>query len=123
LTRTREVTHVKDEQSQERRRRDLLNDLYGTEVPAGISGQLLRTVDVANLFQVSERTVSEWARQGRIPSVRTPGGHRRYPADQVRRLLAAAEEGHEPLAEEPNPGDDPPPSTVTNIGTRRRANG
>jgi len=39
------------------------------------------------LFQVSERAVTEWARRGRISSVRTPGGHRRYPADQVRQLL------------------------------------
>jgi excisionase family DNA binding protein len=40
---------------------------------------------------VSERTVAEWARRGRIPSVRTPGGHRLYPADQVRRLLVVSE--------------------------------
>ncbi len=108
------------EQSQERRRRDLLNDLYGTEVPASIGGQLLRTVDVAQLFQVSERTVSEWARQGRIPSVRTPGGHRRYPADQVRRLLEAAEEGYRPPSED-SALAAARSSMVTDIGTRRSA--
>ena len=53
-------------------------------------GRLLRTREVALLFQVSERAVTDWARKGRIPSVRTPGGHRRYPADQVRELLARA---------------------------------
>ncbi len=89
---------MSDEQSQERRRRDLLANLYGNEVPPSIGGPLLRTADVAQLFQVSERTVSEWARQGRIPSVRTPGGHRRYPADQVRLLLEAAEEGYTPAS-------------------------
>lgn len=83
---------MRDEASQEGRRRALLADLYGDEVPNAVGGQLLRTVDVARLFQVSERTVSEWARLGRIPSVRTPGGHRRYPADQVERLLKASEE-------------------------------
>ncbi|MGI8751118.1 MAG: helix-turn-helix domain-containing protein [Acidimicrobiales bacterium] len=114
---------MSDEQSQERRRRDLLNDLYGADVPASIGGQLLRTVDVARLFQVSERTVSEWARQGRIPSVRTPGGHRRYPADQVRRLLEAAEEGYRPPAEDQTSVGDLPSSTVTDIGTRRFAKG
>jgi excisionase family DNA binding protein len=72
-----------------RQRDDLLNDLFGTNggVPLGMSERLLRTCDVALLFQVSERTVSEWARRGRVPSVRTPGGHRRYPADQIRQLL------------------------------------
>ncbi len=114
---------MSDEQSQERRRRDLLKDLYGAEVPASIGGQLLRTVDVAHLFQVSERTVSEWARQGRIPSVRTPGGHRRYPADQVRRLLEAAEEGYRAPREEQASVGDLPSSTVTDIGARRYARG
>lgn len=70
-------------------RTSLLADLFGTgeAVPAEISERLLRTCDVALLFQVSERTVSEWARKGRVPSVRTPGGHRRYPAEQIRQLL------------------------------------
>lgn len=58
-----------------------------------LAGRLLRTREVARLFQVSERTVAEWARRGRIPSVRTPGGHRLYPADQVRKLLVATEHG------------------------------
>lgn len=79
------------QEHEERRRQDLLANLYGADVPETVSGELLRTVDVARLFQVSERTVSEWARQGRIPSVRTPGGHRRYPAGPVRQLLREAE--------------------------------
>ena len=37
------------------------------------------------------RTVAEWARRGRIPSVRTPGGHRRYPSEQIVSLLREAE--------------------------------
>jgi excisionase family DNA binding protein len=40
---------------------------------------------------VSERAVTDWARRGRIPSVRTPGGHRRYPADEVWALLGRAD--------------------------------
>ena len=68
----------------------LLAELFAdTAVPAMLAGRLLRTREVAQLFQVSERTVAEWARRGRIPSVRTPGGHRLYPADEVRRLLTA----------------------------------
>lgn len=49
--------------------------------------RLLRTREVAMLFQVSERAVTDWAARGRLPSVRTPGGHRRYPAGAVRELL------------------------------------
>jgi excisionase family DNA binding protein len=72
----------------------LLARLFGDEaVPPSLSDELLRTRDVARAFQVSERTVAEWARRGRIPSVRTPGGHRLYPADKIRDLLRAAEGG------------------------------
>lgn len=55
-----------------------------------LRGRLLRTSEVALLFRVSERAVTDWARRGRIPSVRTPGGHRRYPADDVMSLLSAS---------------------------------
>lgn len=72
------------------RRQRLLQDMFGAEVPSGLDGNLLRTSDVAVLFQVSERTVSDWARRGRIPSVRTPGGHRRYPAERIRGLVEAS---------------------------------
>jgi excisionase family DNA binding protein len=69
------------------RRRELLAHLFGSKVPPGLTGQLLRTADVAALFHVSERTVSDWARRGRIPSVQTPGGHRRYPAAEIQRIM------------------------------------
>ncbi len=81
-----------DDDVQESQRRTLLVELFGSDVPSGLEGQLLRTADVAALFQVSERTVSEWARRRRIPSVRTPGGHRRYPAEEIRHLLARTED-------------------------------
>jgi excisionase family DNA binding protein len=72
---------------QDTHRHHLLSILFGSHVPHGLEGQLLRTSDVATLFQVSERTVSEWAKRGQIPSVRTPGGHRRYPADGILALV------------------------------------
>ena len=76
------------------RRAALLAELFGTqEIPATLTGRLLRTREVASLFQVSERTVASWARRGHLSSVRTPGGHRLYPADEVRRLLLAAGDG------------------------------
>ena len=68
-------------------RQALVQELFGADSAGHFEGRLLRTREVALLFQVSERAVTDWARKGRIPSVRTPGGHRRYPADQVRALL------------------------------------
>ena len=69
-------------------RQALVQELFGVDsAAAGFEGRLLRTREVALLFQVSERAVTDWARKGRIPSVRTPGGHRRYPAHEVRALL------------------------------------
>ncbi len=84
--------------SQETQRHHLLGLLFGADVPEALEGQLLRTADVATLFQVSERTVSEWAKRGQIPSVRTPGGHRRYPADGIRILLQLGREGGQPTS-------------------------
>ena len=75
-------------------RTELLDELFGPRgAPETLAERLLRTSDVAVLFQVSERTVSEWGRRGRIPSVRTPSGHRRYPANAIKELLIAASEG------------------------------
>jgi excisionase family DNA binding protein len=74
------------------RREALVKELIGDGIlPTALQGRLLRTREVALLFQVSERAVTDWARKGRIPSVRTPGGHRRYPADEVWALLRSSE--------------------------------
>jgi excisionase family DNA binding protein len=53
----------------------------------------LTRTDVAHLFQVSPSTVTRWAREGRIPAKRTPGGHYRYPAPEMRRLAGTAAPG------------------------------
>ncbi len=39
------------------------------------------------MFGVDPKTVTRWARTGLLQPVRTLGGHRRYPADQVHKLL------------------------------------
>ena len=107
------------ENVQETRRYQLLGVLFGSDVPQALKGQLLRTSDVATLFQVSERTVSEWAKRGQIPSVRTPGGHRRYPADGIRALL---QEGRAPGAERADDaGTTRAPASVTDLSDRRPA--
>jgi excisionase family DNA binding protein len=38
---------------------------------------------VADAFRVDPKTVTRWARQGKIRFIRTPGGHRRYVAADV----------------------------------------
>jgi excisionase family DNA binding protein len=55
--------------------------------PDWIDEQLLRPGQVAALFQVSRRTISDWARAGKLDAIITPGGHRRFRAKQVRALL------------------------------------
>lgn len=72
----------------ETERARLVQDLQRGADAGTLSGRLLRTREVAVLFEVSERAVTDWATRGRIPSIRTPGGHRRYPADAVAELLA-----------------------------------
>jgi excisionase family DNA binding protein len=50
--------------------------------------RLLTPAEVAALFGVDPKTVTRWARTGKLSAIRTLGGHRRYPADQVEALLA-----------------------------------
>jgi len=40
--------------------------------------ELVKTKDVADMFGVDVRTVRRWTTVALIPSIRTPGGHRRY---------------------------------------------
>jgi excisionase family DNA binding protein len=47
----------------------------------------LRTAQVAELLQVSPKTVSRWAQEGMLPYFRTLGGHRRYPDAEIWALL------------------------------------
>jgi excisionase family DNA binding protein len=49
-------------------------------------GRLLTRAEVAELFQVSPSTVTRWAEAGKLPSVKTLGGHRRYEAKAVMAL-------------------------------------
>ncbi|MBV9661432.1 MAG: helix-turn-helix domain-containing protein [Acidimicrobiales bacterium] len=54
--------------------------------------QLLRSHEVATIFDVTERTVINWAAAGKLPSLRTIGGHLRFRRDDVMRLLSGAQE-------------------------------
>lgn len=48
---------------------------------------LLTPSEVAALFRVDPKTVTRWAKTGKISSIRTLGGHRRYRESEVKLLL------------------------------------
>ena len=47
----------------------------------------LRPAEVADLLSVSPKTVSRWAKEGKLPFMNTLGGHRRYPEAEIRKLV------------------------------------
>ena len=50
------------------------------------SSPYLQTAEVANILHVTPKTVSRWAKEGKLPFLTTLGGHRRYPAAEIRQL-------------------------------------
>ncbi len=46
----------------------------------------LKTAEVADLLHVSPKTVTRWAKDGKLPHSRTLGGHRRFPAGSIQKL-------------------------------------
>lgn len=48
---------------------------------------LLTPAEVASLFRVDPKTVTRWANAGKITTVRTLGGHRRFSQTEIRGLL------------------------------------
>src|SRR4029450_1660692 len=57
----------------------------------------LTASQAASLREFSPKTVSRWAKEGKLPFVRTLGGHRRYPDSEIRALVDS-------LAERPGGG-------------------
>lgn len=49
--------------------------------------ELLTPAEVARLFRVNPKTVTRWARAGKIQAIRTLGGHRRFRSSDIRRFL------------------------------------
>ncbi len=56
---------------------------------------LLTPAEVASMFRVDPKTVTRWAKAGKLSSIRTLGGHRRYRADEVRKFLDGGLPGEE----------------------------
>lgn len=48
---------------------------------------LMTTKEVATAFAVDPKTVTRWAKTGKLTAVRTLGGHRRYRRDEIKSLL------------------------------------
>ena len=51
--------------------------------------RLLTPAEVASLFRVDPKTVTRWAKSGKLTSIRTLGGHRRYKESEVKALLSS----------------------------------
>jgi excisionase family DNA binding protein len=48
--------------------------------------------EVADLLHVSPKTVSRWTKEGKLPFLKTLGGHRRYPEAEIRDLAEGLRE-------------------------------
>jgi len=61
-------------------------------VPQPTEPRYLRTTQAAELLHVAPKTVTRWAQEGRLPYLRTLGGHRRYPDAEIRALVETLSE-------------------------------
>jgi excisionase family DNA binding protein len=57
--------------------------------------QLLTPSEVAAMFRVNPKTVTRWARAGKISAIRTLGGHRRFKASEIQKYLEQVDESTE----------------------------
>ncbi|MFF0572534.1 BldC family transcriptional regulator [Streptosporangium saharense] len=55
----------------------------------GPAERLLTPGEVAHIFGVDPKTVNRWSLTGKIPSLKTPGGQRRYRQSDIDALLGA----------------------------------
>jgi excisionase family DNA binding protein len=69
-----------------RRTRKVEGVIMATRTPE--SEPLLTPAEVATMFRVDPKTVTRWAKAGKLSAIRTLGGHRRYRESEVRSLLA-----------------------------------
>jgi excisionase family DNA binding protein len=50
--------------------------------------KMLTPQQVADIFAVDPKTVTRWAQAGKIPCIRTLGGHRRFKQSVIEKLVA-----------------------------------
>ena len=53
--------------------------------------ELMTPAEVADVFRVDPKTVARWANSGKMPSIRTLGGHRRFRRADIEALLKASD--------------------------------
>ena len=83
--------------------------------------ELLTPSEVASLFRVDPKTVTRWAKAGKLTSIRTWGGHRRFRAEEVYSLLQQTT-GQRPASQVPIPQQSNARSnTIDLAGTRDAA--
>jgi excisionase family DNA binding protein len=59
---------------------------------ATTSPSYLLAAEVADILHVSPKTVSRWAKEGKLLYLKTLGGHRRYPEAEIRELVSELRE-------------------------------
>ncbi len=74
----------------------ILDDTEKTPVENHDDEALLTPSEVAAMFRVNPKTVTRWARSGKISAIRTLGGHRRFRASEIRQALAQTDEAVQP---------------------------
>ena len=82
----------------------------------GAEELVLTPAEIPAMFRVDPKTVTRWAKAGKLTSIRTLGGHRRYRESEVRALLAGIplqrdDEGYATIHEE----NSTPPDTLTHL--------
>ena len=65
-------------------------------MPSVKAEPLLTPAEVATMFRVDPKTVTRWAKAGKLTSARTLGGHRRYREREIRDLIAASSQERVP---------------------------
>jgi excisionase family DNA binding protein len=58
--------------------------------PNARTDELMTRAEVARLFRVDPKTVTKWAKAGKLRTIRTLGGHRRYYTSDIRTILTSA---------------------------------
>jgi excisionase family DNA binding protein len=60
--------------------------------------KLLTPAEVAALFRVDPKTVTRWAKAGRLTTLRTVGGHRRYLQTEIEQMLQPQVDPYGPIS-------------------------
>lgn len=64
--------------------------------PVPEEDRLLTPAEVAHLFRVDAKTVTRWAKAGKLSCIRTLGGHRRYRESEIQALITGGREERTP---------------------------